>query len=205
MIIEASHFPKFSFYLLFAFFGLFFQKGLAQNAEFNQLFTAFKEDVQRNYEWKKLNVRQPEVGDIENTAYEWKEEYDLKSLEKSENNLGRKGYKKLYFAMYGYETLLDRKYALKYWMENFIDGERIRRRDMRSYDDANPTVVIIRKTEIIILTYRCKDYDYRSFDDWADKMYKYFKSDNSILMEIACDGPLKWTRNAPDPRGREMF
>lgn len=205
MILSTSYFPKITFTLYFALLGVALNICGAQSAEFNQLFTAFQEDVQREYEWRNLNVRQPEVGDIENTAYEWKKEYDLKSLEKSKNNLGRNSYQKLYFAMYGYGTYLDRQYALKYWMENFIEGERIRRREMRSYDDAKPTLVIIRATEIIILTYPCKDYDYRSFDDWADKLYKYFKSDDSVMLEVACDGPLKWTRNAPDPRGREMF
>jgi len=177
----------------------------AQSAEFEQLLSAFQGELQAQYEFSTLNVSQPEVGDIENTEYLWKKEYQLKSHEKKNNNLNRKMYEKLYLGIYGYDSPTDRQYALQYWMKNFIEGESIRRRDLRSYDDATPTIIIIRPTEIVILNYYCRDYSYRQFDDWADRMYQYFGGEGIMMLEVACDGPLKWTRNAPDPKGRDLF
>lgn len=185
---------------------LFFGFTGEPSSEFQQLIDAFVTDHKEKYELKTLNVKQPNIGDIENTSYYWKREFYLKSHEKMENNLGQKRYQKLYIGIFGYETETDRKYALKYWMDNFIEGESIRRsRMVRNYKYATPTHIMINDKQIIIANFKCKDYDYDQFDYWGETLEKYFGEDESMMIEVECDGPLEWTKNAPDPKSRDLF
>ena len=168
---------------------------------------SFKTAHADNYELKYLNIAERDLGAIDETFPAWKDKFMLKSNEKKLNNLGSKSYAKFYFSIYEYETLKDRQYALKDWMENFLEGEAIRPgREMRTYDYASPTIILINDTEIIILNYKCSDFNEDDFDNWQDKLLDYFGASNTMVIEVLCDGPLKWTKNPPDPRAtRGLF
>ena len=175
--------------------------GTAQIEELKQTVEAFKNEHSEEYEVKFLNIAERDLGMIDDTYPAWKDKFLLKAKNKSANNLGSKSYQKFYVNVYAYETLKDRQYALKDWMEEFLEGEAIRPgREMRSYDYATPTLILINDTEIIILNYKCSDFSDDNFEYWEDELLKYFGKDNSMLIEVLCGGPLKWTKNAPDPR-----
>ncbi len=180
-------------------------KSLAQSEELKQKVSAFKNDLE-SYEMKYLNISDRDLGGIEKTGYAWKDEFMLKSKEKEENNIGNKSYAKYYFSIFSYETIEDRQYGLKDWMGDFINSEEIRPgRDMRTYPEATPTIILINDLEIITCNYKCSDFSDDGFDKWKDMLLKYFGADNTIVIEIMCDGPLKWTKNAPDPKDRRKM
>jgi len=180
-------------------------QSFAQSEELKQKISAFKSDLEA-YEMKYLNINDRDLGSIDQTGYAWKDEFMLKSIEKEENNIGNKSYAKYYFSIFAYETLEDRQYGLKDWMADFINGEALRPgRDMRTYTEATPTIILINDLEIITCNYKCSDFSDEGFDKWKDMLLKYFGADNTIVIEIMCDGPLKWTKNAPDPRERKKL
>lgn len=169
--------------------------------ELKQMVETFKTEHSEQYEIKFLNIADRDLGIIDDTYPAWKDKFMLKGKEKSENNLGSKSYAKFYLNIYAYESLKDRQYALKDWMEKFLEGESIRPgRDMRTYDYATPTHIMINDTEIIILNYKCSDFTEDNFEYWQDELLKYFGAENTMVIEVLCGGPLKWTKNAPDPR-----
>lgn len=167
----------------------------------------FKNDMAESHKLKTLNLKMREIGGLENEPFAWKEFFMLETLEEYENSLGRTTERDFYFLMYHYETEEDRQYALKFWMEDFIEGEAIRpSRPVRKYDYARPTIILINPNNIIILTYECKYYDDYDFEDWKDRMMEYFgDKDETMVIEIMCNGPLEWTENAPDPKIRGLF
>lgn len=168
---------------------------------------AFVADHADTHEKKHLNLRMREIGGLENEPFAWKEFFRLETKEEFENQLGYTTEREYYFLFYHYETELDRKYALKFWMEDFIEGESIRpSRPKRSYDYATPTIILINPSNIIILNYECKYYDEEDYENWKDTMMEYFgDKDETMMIELECDGPLNWTLNAPDPKIRELF
>lgn len=174
----------------------------AQSEELKQKISAFKSDLE-GYEMKYLNIGDRELGSIYETGFDWKDEFMLKALEKQQNNLGSNGYPKFYFSIFSYETIDDRKYALKDWMESFIEGSTLRAgRDIRTLQYATPTIILINDLEIITCNYKCKDYSEDNFDTWKDMLLKYFGADNTMVLEVMCDGPVEWTKNVPDPKDR---
>ncbi|AEV32765.1 hypothetical protein Oweho_1785 [Owenweeksia hongkongensis DSM 17368] len=180
-------------------------KSFAQSEELKQKVSAFKSDLE-SYEMKYLNISDRDLGSIEETGYVWKDEFMLKSKEKEENNIGNKSYAKYYFSIFSYETIEDRQYGLKDWMGDFINSETLRPgRDMRTYPEATPTIILINDLEIITCNYKCSDFSDDGFDNWKDMLLKYFGEDNTMVIEIMCDGPLKWTKNAPDPKDRRKM
>lgn len=177
-----------------------------QEAELKQKIEAMKSDYSDQYEMKYLNIKSPDLGYIDNTSYGWKDQFMLKSKERVENNIGNKGYQKFYVSVYYYETLTDRQYALSDWMKDFIEGERLRPgRPVRSLTYATPTIVLINDQSIITLNYDCSDYTEDNFDQWKDDLLAYFGKDNTMVVEVLCDGPVEWTKNAPDPKTRGLF
>jgi len=197
---------NYSLLLFTAILGLTSIKTSAQDEEFKQIINAFVNDHSTNYEKKYLNIADREMGDIENTSYSWKDEFMLKSKERLENSIGNKGYQKFYFSIYGYETIEDRQYALKYWMEYFIEEKSIRPgRPVRSYPYATPTIILINDMNIVIGNYKCTDFTDENFEYWKDSMEKYFGNEETIMIEILCDGPLEWTKNPPDPKNRRAL
>tara|TARA_R110002124_G_scaffold128408_2_gene289281 strand:- start:101 stop:700 length:600 start_codon:yes stop_codon:yes gene_type:complete len=178
----------------------------AQTEELKQKLTAFASDHEADYEKKYLNIADRELGSIDDTEYEWKDKFMLKSKEKKESDLGRKSYHKFYFSFYAYETFADRQYALKDWMADFIEGQSIRvAKDMKKYEYATPTIILINKTEIMICNYNCSIYSEENFKYWRKTLLKYFQTDDTMVIEIGCEGPLEWTKNAPDPKNRKVL
>lgn len=179
----------------------------AQSEEIKQKVEAFKSEHADQYELKFLNIPDRDLGMIDETLPAWKDKFMLKGLEKAENTLGGKSYPKIFVNIYSYETLKDRQYALKDWMEEFLEGESIRPgREMRTYDYASPTLILINDTEIIVLNYKCSDFTEDNFEFWEDELMKYFSAENTMVIEVLCGGPLKWTKNPPDPRAsRGLF
>ncbi|MGB0979902.1 MAG: hypothetical protein ACPGVV_10925 [Croceimicrobium sp.] len=179
----------------------------AKGTELKGKIEQFLADHADSYKKKHLNLKMREIGGLENEPFAWKEFFRLESNEEYENTLGYETEREYYFLFYHYETELDRKYALKFWMEDFIEGETIRpSRPKRSYDYAKPTIILINPTNIIILTYDCKYFDEYDFEDWQDKMIEYFgDKSETMVIELECNGPLNWTKNAPDPKIRELF
>jgi hypothetical protein len=166
----------------------------------------FLAEHQESHEKKYLNLSPRELGSIEDEPYLWKDYFKLESREKFENQLGYKKERKIYFSFYAYETELDRQYALKYWLEDFIEGESVRPgRDVRSYEYATPTIILINPQSIVICNYDCKYYDEENFEYWKNSLKKLFGQPDTRIIEIECDGPLKWTDNAPDPKVRGLF
>lgn len=160
-----------------------------------------------DYEKSYLNIREREIGGLENEPFAWREVFMLESKEEFENNLGYTTERKFYFNIYHYETELDRKYALKYWMEDFIEGKSIRpSRTVRSHPYYKPTLILINPQNIIICNYDCKYYEEENFEEWKDLLMESFGDKKTTMMiEIECEGPLNWTINAPDPKIRDLF
>ncbi len=197
---------KFVFSLLFL-IALGTNMAQGQSEELKQHSAAFKADQEKDYDLKYLNISDRDFGAIDDIEMEWKDEFMLKSKEKAMNNLGSNAYQKFYFSIYSFETLEDRQYALKDWLKDFIGGETIRAgRDMRTYPYGTPTIILINDLEIIVCNYKCADYTEENFEDWQDRLLQYFGADNTMVIEIGCDGPLRWTKNAPDPKdARKLF
>lgn len=209
MLSEKSHIATLTFSqkAIFMVFSLFFINILSveaqEDAEFRQKIAAFAQDQADKYEKRTLNLADRNLGAIDNLESKWKEEFQLRSLEKEENNLGYSKKFKFYFSFYAYETKTDRQYTLKDWMEDFIEGQAIRAgRDMRTYQYATPTIILINDTQIITCNYKCSDFTEENFKQWKKKLLTYFGNDDTMVIEILCDGPLEWTKNAPDPRNR---
>lgn len=178
----------------------------AQEAELKQKIEAMKSDFSENFELKYLNINSPDLGYIDDTRYAWKDQFMLKSKEKTENNIGNRGYSKFYISVYYYETFTDRQYALSDWMKDFIEGESIRPgRPVRKLPYATPTIILINPQNIVTFNYKCSDYTYENFDKWKDDLLALFGNDDTMVIEVLCDGPVEWTKNAPDPRTRGLF
>ena len=178
----------------------------AQSDTLKQQIASFKADLKESHEIKTLNLDKRKLGAIDETEFDWRTEFRLDSREKIENNLGYKTDRKIYFNIFEYASELDRQYALKFWMENFIEGKSIRpARQVRSYEYAIPTIILINPTNIVVANYECKYYEYDNFKFWKNKMLEHFGTNETIVIEIECDGPLEWTKNSPDPKNRGLF
>lgn len=177
-----------------------------QTEELKQKLAAFATDHEENYVKKYLNIADREVGDIDNTDYDWKEKFMLKKKEKAENSLGRSSYHKFYFSFYSYETFEDRQYALQDWMKNFMEGKSIKAgKNVKKFEYATPTIIIITKTEIMICNYKCSEYSEENYKYWKKTMLQYFGDASTMVIEIQCEGPLEWTKNKPDSKNRKVM
>lgn len=167
----------------------------------------FVSDHLDSYEKDYLNIPQRELGGLEDEVFMWSDKFRLESKEEFENTLGYTTERKFYFNFYFYETETDRQYALKNWMENFIEGKSIRAgRPVRTYQYATPTIILINKQNIVVCNYECKYFDEDNYDYWKKTLMNYFGDRRETMMiEISCDGPLEWTKNAPDPKVRGLF
>jgi hypothetical protein len=169
--------------------------------------TLFINDHSPTHEKDYLNITNRELGGLEEEVFMWSDKFRLESLEEFKNTLGYNTERKIYFNFYFYETETDRQYALKNWMDNFIEGKSIRvSRPVRTYSYATPTIILINKQSIIICNYECKYFDEDNYDFWKKSLMQYFGNRReTMLIEIECEGPLEWTKNAPDPKIRGLF
>ncbi len=172
-------------------------------SELKMKIKAFSSDLDSAYEKSVLNIAKRDIGAIYDTYPDFFDEFVIEAKEKKENNLGYNSRYEYYLAFFGYETETDLNYAMKDWLKEFIEDQQVRPgREMRKYEYGEPTIIIINKTSIGLLTFDCKQYDVQMFREWRSKMLSYFGDENSVVIELLCDGPLQWTKNPPDPKDR---
>ena len=193
--------PIFSLVLAVLSFSSFAQTDTLRNQ-----ISSFESSLSAQFDKEYLNITKRNLGSIDETEYEWREQFMLEAKEKTEDNLGSKRKHKYYFEIYKYATIKDRQYALKFWLDNFIEGETLRpSRDKRTLRYATPSIILINPTSIVICNYDCRYYNYEDFDVWKDRLLKYFETSETMVIEVLCDGPVEWTKRAPDPKIRGLF
>lgn len=199
--------PKNNTYLLTLVAWLFFYLPLfAQADTLKDQIQAFENSLSAKFKKEYLNIAKRDLGGIDQTSFEWREQFLLEAKEKAEDNLGSNRRFKYYIDIYKYATETDRQYALKYWLEDFIEGEELRPgRDKRSLRYATPTLILINPTNIIICNYDCRYYSYEDFDVWKDRLLEHFETSETMVIEVLCDGPVEWTKRAPNPKNRGLF
>ncbi len=173
----------------------------AQHQELKQKISAFVDAKAGDYDKKYLNETEPDYGELDNTNFDFHDFFILKAKEKTVNNIGNKSKLKLDYSFYAYENEEEKMYALRYWFKNFIGDNRITPgRTMRSYKGAEPTIIVINKTDICVVQMSCKDYSLEFFRELRKEMLTFFGNPESMIIELDCEGPLDWTKNAPDPK-----
>lgn len=179
------------------------QADSTSHKELNQRLDAFVADNSDGFELEEFNLSPPDIGDIEDTDYEFSKEFMLKSEERSESNLGRNQYQKIYINAYGYYDESEKDYAVKEWLSDFIDGQTVRPgRDKRRYEYAEPMIAVINEDHIVVMSFECAWDSYDYFTEWREKFFTYFVDSESVVIEVRCEGPLEWTKNPPDPSDR---
>jgi hypothetical protein len=106
--------------------------------------------------------------------------------------------------VFEFESIDDLNWAMKRWLPDFIDHNAVRPgRDTKSVPNADPSVVVIEGSSIAVLTLSCTQFDLDRFRIWRNQLLTYFGGASSVVVEIqGCEGPLMWTKNAPDPKDR---
>ena len=166
----------------------------------------YLDSLRENYQVKDLNLAPRRLGGIDQTQFSGHYHFMLKARKKTRNKLGQMRREKRHHLLFEYATERDRQYALQFWMDDFIEQARVRRgRRTRKIEGAKPTLILINPRSIIIGTQDCKFYQREAFEEWKESLLKAFGQPATMVIEIACDGPLEWTRNAPDPRSRGLF
>ena len=173
----------------------------AQTEELKQRTALFLQEQSAKYKVKELNGSEPDYGVLGETQYVFHQYYQLKQIEKEVNDLGNSVRPKYDLSTFAYEDEQELKYALKFWFKEFIGKKRITPgRDYRTVDHVEPAIIIIDGTSISILTLSCYATDIDEFRDWRSAMLGVFGSPNAMVVEIGCNGPIEWTKNAPDPK-----
>jgi hypothetical protein len=191
-------------YLLLVLFIMVGYSASAQHEELKQNIDAFVDAKSTDFEKKYLNEKEPDYGELANTNFDFHDFFELRANEKTENNIGNNVRLKLQCSFYGYENETERNYALSFWFKNFIQGKRITPgRTVRTYQGAEPTIIIINEDHIVVISFACTSYDPDLFRDLRKELVAFFGNVDSMVAEINCDGPLDWTKNAPDPKDRK--
>ncbi len=176
----------------------------AQHEELKQSINAFIESKAADFEKKYLNQTEPDYGELANTNFIFHDFFELRAKERTTNSLGNRVKLKYNCSFYGYENGTERDYALSFWFKNFIEGRRITPgREVRTYKGAEPTIVVMNATSVVVVSFSCYDYDPETFKALRKELLAYFGNAESMVIEIDCDGPLKWTKNPPDPKDRK--
>jgi hypothetical protein len=174
---------------------------LAQTEEVKQRTALFLQEQSAKFKIKELNGSEPDYGVLGETQFIFHQYYQLKQLEKEVNELGNSVRPKYDLSTFVYADEEELKYALKFWFKEFIGNKRITPgRDYRTVDHVDPAIVIIDGTSISILTLSCYATDIDEFRDWRSAMLGVYGSPNAMVIEIGCNGPIEWTKNAPDPK-----
>jgi hypothetical protein len=175
--------------------------GFSQTEELKQRTSLFLEEQRQSYKIKELNGNEPSYGVLEETNFIHHTYFQLKQIEKELNSLGN-NVKPVYdLSTFAYENEEELMYALKFWFKEFIGGKRVTPgRDYRTVDHVEPSIVIIDKNYIAILTLSCYSIDIEEFRTWRSNMLGVFGGPNAMIIELGCNGPLEWTKNAPDPK-----
>jgi hypothetical protein len=176
----------------------------AQHEEYKQYIQAFAEAKAGQYEKKSLNVTEPKLGELPNTNHSFHDFFVLRANEKSTDKIGNTKKLKINCSFYAYESSEECDYALSFWFKNFIGGQRLTPgRPVKTYKDAQPTIIIINATEISIVSFDCFSYDPDFYRELKKDMMTFFGNDKSMVIEIKCDGPLEWTKNPPDSKDKK--
>lgn len=171
--------------------------------ELKQQITAFTNSKSSEFDKKDLNVTEPDYGELANTNHNFHEFFQLKAKEKTENNIGNNTKLKMDFSFFGYENEEERNYALSFWFKNFITGKRITPgRMVRTFKNAEPTIGVINGTNICIVSFSCNNDSPELMNELRSEMLAFFGNPESMIFEINCDGPLRWTKNPPDPKDK---
>jgi len=172
-----------------------------QVEELNQRTQLFISEVGDRYKVKSINGNEPEYGVLPETEFIQHQYYQLKQIKKELNELGNKVRPTYHLSTFAYENDEELLYALKFWFKSFIGDKRITPgRDYRRVDHVVPAIIIIEKNYITILTMSCYATDIEEFRQWRSDMLGVFGGPNSMVVEIGCEGPIEWTKNAPDPK-----
>lgn len=176
----------------------------AQDQDLAQRIAAFQGDVSETHKVKTLNIGGETLGALEKESPEFRVDFKLEGLEKQLDNLERNVKFDLYVHVFQFADTDELNWAMKRWLPDFMDGASIRPgRDSRTVEHVDPTIVVIDGTTISVLTLPCPQFSVEYFRDWRSKMLTYFGSPTAVMIEVAgCEGPLMWTKNAPDPKDR---
>ncbi len=200
--------PIMSFFLFFLVSPTFLTNKLqAQQEKITKLeqdVNAYVSENEDMYEVKRLNLRPRDVGSIFETEHMYTDFFMLRSLEKIPNKIGQKKKLKLYVHAFSFESPYVLENSLRFWFDNFIEGEQVRPgRKLRGYDNARPMYIIIRSTDIVIIDIDCLAFNEDVWKDLTKQLNAHFDPDKeATIIEIFCDGPLEWRQNPPDFRRR---
>lgn len=182
----------------------FCQALCAQSNAVTEMLASFELEISEQFKKVEYNVVEPEWGALNDSEPDYHIYFQWKAREKRRDNLNRKNYQKIDFAVYEWNDREDGAWALKSWMDEFMEGKKLRPGgEVRSYEYARPSVVIMDTSYIVIAQMRCSDYFQEEFADWVKLLEKHFGRSKAMTIELYCGGPLKWTRNAPDPKKKK--
>ena len=175
-----------------------------QSNDLQQRIHGFQTDLKEGYVVKTLNLNGENLGALEAEETATRTHFKMEAREKSEDNLGRSIKRSVHVHVFSFESLDDLNWAMKRWLPDFIDHSAVRPgRDVKNVPNVDPSVVVIDGTSKAVLTQSCSQFDLESFRDWRQRMLTYFGSAAAVVIEVqGCEGPLMWTKNAPDPKDR---
>lgn len=175
----------------------------AQEEELLQRKASFLETIADRFEVIGLNATEPNYGALDKDEAAFHDYIKIKQQEKELNTLGNNVRPKYDLSLFYYESEAELKLALKYWFKDFMNLERITPgREIRTVANAEPTIMIVDAQHIAILTLSCYSVDQFEFRDWRETMLESFGSPTAMVIELDCEGPLQWTKNAPDPKDK---
>lgn len=175
-----------------------------QSNDLQQRIHGFQTDLKEGYVVKTLNLNGENLGALEAEETATRTHFKMEAREKTEDNLGRSVKRSVHVQVFSFESIDDLNWAMKRWLPDFIDHSAVRPgRDVKNVPNVDPSVVVIDGTSIAVLTLSCSQFDLDSFRDWRQRMLTYFGSAAAVVIEVqGCEGPLMWTKNAPDPKDR---
>ena len=172
-----------------------------QSPELQAKIDDFIASKSETHDERHLNITVPDVGNIQGTFPTSVREFMFKSREKITNTLDNEVSERVWVAFYSYETLDDTRYALKSWLAEFMEGKSVKPgREVKRFPGARPLYVLIEDNWIGFLTIDCTDWDEDRWEAWKASFDKAFSNKYTRVMEVRCEGPLTWPRNAPDPK-----
>jgi hypothetical protein len=176
----------------------------AQSSDLQQRIKGFQSELAASYAVKTLNLQGENLGALEKEEPAYQTHFKLEAKEKSEDNLGRSTKLNAHIRVFEFETLDDLNWAMKRWMPDFIDHNAVKPgRDAKTLPHADPSIVVIDGTTITVLTLPCSQFELERFRTWRKQLTTYFGGASSVVIEVqGCEGPLLWTKNAPDPKDR---
>lgn len=175
-----------------------FKSNKTEDEELKAKIENFIKSQSGNYELKTLNIDVPDIGSIDETEFDWQEEYLFKSKEKVYSEfLERDIYQKIYMSVFKFEDEKQKQFAFDAWLKCFIGCEKIREtRDYKRFEGAIPMYAAINSDYIIVLSMKCSS-DAEGWKDFKKAFYDEFINYKTQALDADCEGPIKW-KNKPD-------